>query len=171
MMSKIIFVGGIHGVGKSMICQKISEQTNAVHKKASEIIKWGEISESGNKKVVNIQDTQDKLIAGLEKIRGNDETYLLDGHFCLRNTADVIEKIPMDTFEKIAPMLLVIITEKIDVIKKRLDQRDNKIHDTDMLRNMQITEIGYAQQVSLELEVPLVEIKNGNYRSLIKEIR
>lgn len=167
-MNSLIFIGGIHGVGKGTICNKICEQTDFVHITASEILRWDEISKPDNKKVENIQNTQDRLIAGLDKALKENENYLLDGHFCLFNSEGQVEKVPMETFEKIAPKLITIVTTKIDLIKKRLEKRDNKGYDFDLLETMQTSEKEYAQQISSKLNVPFVEIKDGNYQSLIE---
>jgi len=167
-LNNLIFIGGIHGVGKGTICDKICEQTDFVHITASEILKWDEISKPDNKKVENIQNTQDRLIAGLDKALKKNENYLLDGHFCLFNSEGQVEKVPMKTFEKIAPKLIVIVTTKIDLIKERLEKRDNKKYDFDLLKSMQTSEKEHAQQISSKLNVPFVEIKDGNYKSLIE---
>ena len=167
-MNNLIFIGGIHGVGKGTICNKICEQTDFVHITASEILRWDEISKPDNKKVENIQNTQDRLIAGLDKALKENENYLLDGHFCLFNSVGQVEKVPMETFEKIAPKLIAIVTTKIDLIKERLEKRDNKEYDFDLLKSMQTSEREYSQQISLKLNVPFVEIKDGNYNSLIE---
>lgn len=167
-MNNLIFIGGIHGVGKGTICNKICKQTDFVHITASEILKWNEISRPDNKKVENIQNTQDRLIAGLDKVLKKNENYLLDGHFCLFNSEGQVEKVPMETFEKIAPKLIVIVIAKIDLIKERLEKRDNKKYDFDLLKSMQTFEKEHAQKISSKLNVPFVEIKDGNYKSLIE---
>ncbi len=167
-MNKLIFIGGIHGVGKGTICDKVCEQTDFVHISASEILRWNEISRPDNKKVENIQNTQDRLIAGLDRFLKKNEDYLLDGHFCLFNSEGQVEKVPIETFEKISPKLIVVVTAKIDIIKGRLEKRDNKLYDFDLLRNMQTSEKEYAQKISSKLNVPFVEIKDGNYKSLIE---
>ena len=169
-MNNLIFIGGIHGVGKGTICHKICEQTGFVHITASEVLRWNEISKPDNKKVENIKSTQDRLISGLGKALKKNENYLLDGHFCLFNSEGKIEKVPMETFEKIAPKLIAIVTNEIDLIKKRLEKRNNKGYDFDLLKSMQTSEIKYAQQISSKLKVPFVEIKDGNYQPLIKII-
>lgn len=168
MMRDIIFIGGIHGVGKGVICHEISMRTNRVHKTASDVLKWKEISEPSNKKVDNIQSTQDRLIEGINNTFDDAKSYLLDGHFCLFNSEGDITKVPMKTFKEIAPKLIAVVTNDINVIKERLGQRDGKAYGADELRDMQATEIEYAKQVSSELNIPLVEIKDGDYQSLIR---
>lgn len=40
MYNNIIFIGGVHGVGKGTICQKIKEKLDFTHLSASEVLKW-----------------------------------------------------------------------------------------------------------------------------------
>jgi adenylate kinase len=58
-MNNIIFIGGIHGSGKGTVCKNISKQTNLITNIASELIKWNDISHQNNKKVNNINETQE----------------------------------------------------------------------------------------------------------------
>ncbi len=56
-MRNLVFISGIHGVGKGTICQKICTETSSIHSTASDILRWDELSKPDNKKVANIQDT------------------------------------------------------------------------------------------------------------------
>lgn len=67
-MDNIIFIGGIHGVGKGTVCKEIASKTDLVHITASQILKWDEISSSDNKLVNNISSTQERLIINSRKI-------------------------------------------------------------------------------------------------------
>lgn len=77
-IKNIIFIGGIHGVGKGTICEDISTKTDLIHITASEILKWEEISDNDNKLVKNIVSTQDRLIKGLKNLIEKEKLYLLD---------------------------------------------------------------------------------------------
>lgn len=170
-MSNLIFIGGIHGAGKGTICHKICEETDLVHITASEILKWDEISELDNKKVDDIQSTQNRLINGLKKIQKDGKSYLLDGHFCLFNSEGVVEKVPLETFEKIAPKMIAVVTTEVQKIKKRLEERDDTIYDLNVLKEMQILEKEYAQEIAVNFNVPFVEVKNEDCQSLISAIQ
>ena len=64
MPRKILFVGGIHGVGKSTLCDSICERMNVAHHSASELIsKFVKVSHSANKRVTDVGKNQDVLIA------------------------------------------------------------------------------------------------------------
>src|SRR5690606_18775242 len=100
----IIFIGGIHGVGKSTICQHICRELNMVYLSASELLKWEEINDdANNKKVKDIPFTQNRLITGLFNTIQKRHFYLLDGHYCLLNGKAEVEKISIDIFMQINP--------------------------------------------------------------------
>lgn len=84
MYNNIIFIGGVHGVGKGTICQKIKEKLDFTHLSASEVLKWDDFkNEKGDKRVENVSTTQQRLIENLKNIVNPQKKYLLDGHFCL----------------------------------------------------------------------------------------
>ena len=132
-MKNIIFIGGIHGVGKGTICKKIASRTDLIHITASEILKWNDISLSSNKFVNNIISTQERLINGLKNLIEKDKEYLLDGHFCLLNSNGIPSRINEDTFDQINPKAIAIVIDSVEKIAKRLETRDGKIYDIEVL--------------------------------------
>jgi adenylate kinase len=54
MFKNIFFIGGIHGVGKSTICQQVCREMNIEYLSASELLKWGEINDDVKNK--NVED-------------------------------------------------------------------------------------------------------------------
>ena len=58
-MKNIIFIGGIHGVGKGTLCEKVCNDLNLQHLSASEVLKWEEISEKENKLVKDFSKFQE----------------------------------------------------------------------------------------------------------------
>ncbi|WP_295937305.1 ATP-binding protein [uncultured Alistipes sp.] len=155
MYNNIIFVGGIHGVGKSTVCQQICREVDISHLSASTLIKWGKLSqEIGTKRVDDIQHTQDRLIIGLQETIHKDKVYLLDGHYCLLNTEGV-RRVPQKTFVAMQPVLLGIIISDVAEIKRRLEVRDGEVYDSELLRSMQDNELQYAQYLSQTLNIPL----------------
>lgn len=169
-MNNIIFIGGIHGVGKGTICKKIASKTDLIHITASEILKWDEISSSDNKLVNNISSTQERLINGLKSLIKNDKRYLLDGHFCLLNSNGIPCKIDEDTFDSINPKIISIVIDDIGKIVDRLEKRDNKKYDIKILDELQKMEIEYAKDLSKKYSIPYIEIKNNDYKSLLNSI-
>lgn len=157
MYNNIVFIGGIHGVGKSTVCQQICTQLEINHLSASDLIKWGVLQQEVNTKCVeNIQHTQDRLIIGLQEAIIKDQMYLLDGHYCLLNNEGSIEQVPQKTFEYMKPVLLSIIISDVIEIGQRLEVRDGTRYDSELLGLMQESELQYAQYLSQVLSIPLV---------------
>jgi adenylate kinase len=168
MHTKIIFVGGIHGVGKGTLCALTAAKSGFIHLTASGLIKWHEVSADVNNKLVErVQDTQDRLINGLKSnvIAGN--RYLLDGHFCLLNKLGRCEKVPVDTFQKISPSAIVLITASLKEIIKRLEKRDGTHYSIDQLKQLQEKEVEYAKEISDLLQIPFIEIQSGDLEKMI----
>jgi len=172
MDSRIAFIGGIHGIGKSTICRHICSELNLEYLSASELLKWKDINEdANNKKVKDIPETQNRLILGLINSVQKDTNYLLDGHYSLLNSDNEVVNIPLDTFEKINPISLNLILGDITEIKKRLEMRDNKPYDYCLLERLQSEELTYAKQLSKKLGITLNLGTQNNYSELLLLLR
>nr|WP_315178766.1 ATP-binding protein [uncultured Flavobacterium sp.] len=169
-IKNIIFIGGIHGVGKGTICKEIALKTDLIHLTASQILKWEEISDRDNKLVKNIASTQSRLIKGLENLIRKDGKYLLDGHFCLLNSDGFPRRIDEDTFDQINPKVITIVIDDVKKIAERLKARDGKMYDAKVLNELQRMEIEYAKYLSDKYSIPYIEIKDGNYTQLMEII-
>ena len=172
MFNNIAFIGGIHAAGKGTVCTSIMQELNIYHLSASEVLKWKELNTDGtNKKVRDISETQDRLIAGLHRVILPDLYYLLDGHFCLFDKDGHVNKVPLQTFRDIKPILIAVVTCDVTIIKKRLEERDLKEYDYEVLEMMQKAEVEYSQRVATELHVPYVESENGDYRRIVQTLK
>lgn len=170
LIKNIIFIGGIHGVGKGTLCKEIASKTNLIHITASQILKWEEISKPENKRVEDISSTQERLIFGLKSLIKKDKQYLLDGHFCLLNSFVIPSKIDEKTFESINPKVISIVIDDAEKITQRLETRDKIKYDVNILNRLQQMEIEYAMYLSKKYSVPYIEIRNGDYKHLLNII-
>ncbi|WP_288243937.1 ATP-binding protein [uncultured Chryseobacterium sp.] len=172
-MKNLIFIGGIHGSGKGQICKEVIVKTSLIHLTASDILKWNDISEQNSKKVENIKYTQDRLINNLVKIVNPNAKYLLDGHYCLLNSNNIPERIPIQTFIEINPIKIILVIADSKEIKERLEKRDNKIYELSLIEDFQNLEILYAKEISNTLSIPLLIIDsiNYNFKDLINFIK
>ncbi len=172
MFNNIIFIGGIHGVGKSTICHHICSELNIEYLSASELLKWKDINENAeNKKVENIPFTQNRLITGIKETVQKDKKYLLDGHYCLFNKDNEVENISLDTFKQIKPIAFILISGDISEIKQRLETRDNKPYEYKLLEHLQNSELAYSKSLSEILNIPLYIEKNDDYLNVIDSLR
>ncbi|SOD19768.1 ATP-binding protein [Pedobacter xixiisoli] len=155
--NNIIFVGGIHGVGKSTLCKQLCLDFNLEYLSASELIKWSEInSDAKNKKVRDIPSTQNRLINGLIENVEVDGNYILDGHYCLLNAEGIASNVPLSLFSAINPRLFCLVTGNVTEIQKGLEERDQRPYDADFLLSMQNQEVEYASFLSNELGKNLI---------------
>ncbi|MGG4397400.1 ATP-binding protein [Paenibacillus thiaminolyticus] len=133
-MKKIIFVGGIHGVGKTFMCKKMSIDLNINHYSASKLIsKMTNEDFSTNKKVDRINENQELLIQSIIKNTVDDELFLLGGHFILLHKNGEISKVPYMTFKVMQPKAIIILIDSAERIAERLFQRDSKTYDQQFL--------------------------------------
>lgn len=152
---KIIFVGGVHGVGKTTFCKAMASRFGIGHFSASDLIAIERQEEHRlDKQVENISKNQDVLVKAINKHFKNNDWNLLDGHFCLLSKDRQITKIQITTYEDINPGAIIILYEKPENIASRLRQRDNIKHNLSLLQSFQEQELSYAKYVSNKLDIP-----------------
>lgn len=166
----IVFIGGVHGVGKSTICKRICEELQLQSLSASELIKWSEVSEDPKSKLVeNIPDTQRRLVRALEQqTPGN---YLLDGHLCLFNSLSEVTRISVNTFELINPSFLSVITASVEEIRLSQSERGGEVYDVKLISEMQRCEIEHANMIAEHLRIPFVQVSRSSIDYLISNIK
>jgi len=159
MAQKIIFVGGIHGVGKTTFCNNLSSLVNAEIFSASELI--AKINKQGfnrEKRVSNYPESQKLLLIAINKFLHPKKLYILDGHFCLLNINNKIVKIPVDTFQKLKPICIVLLYDSPKNILSRLKERDSVHWDLGLLEDFQNQEIEYSREIANTLDIPYIKI-------------
>ena len=158
----MIFISGVHGVGKSYFCNLVKESTGIDCFSASTLIR--ERKKQGfpaDKRVADIDENQLYLLAAVDDLRSNLGEFLLDGHFCLLNTEGVITRISLDTFTTLKPEAIILLTEEPEIIAKRRQERDGVDHKASDIKAFQDEEVKYAKEVSELLQVPL-KISTGS---------
>lgn len=169
---KIVFMGGIHGVGKNYLLNNIVDKISLEVLTASEVLKWNEHSNFPKEKLVkSINDTQDRLIINLNSIVKDDKNYLLIGHFCLLNRHKQIERVPFTTFIKLAPKSLYVKIANPIKIFDRLQIRDNQLWSMELIEKMQLEEIQYAKELSKYLSCPLHIIDDDQYDLILNLLK
>lgn len=174
-MAKLIFIGGIHGVGKTTLCKLINETSRIPHYSASELISKQTKSSLTSKLVKNINSNQDALVSAIDSVSVDSEYYLLDGHYCLLDSENNVARIPVSTFSSIAPVAIIIITAKCEDIARRLSERDGQDYSLGLIENFQKQEQAYFEELKRELDVPnfmaTAETPNKNIVNFITEVK
>lgn len=153
----MIFLSGIHGVGKDYFSKELEKIIDIKSYSASELIeKTRKVKFESDKKTREIEKNQEALINAIEK--NNHEEYILNGHFCLLNPEGKIEKIPIKTFYILKPEKIIILKEKPEIIVARRAIRDNVEVPIKETKEFQKEEINYGKEVAKSLEIPILII-------------
>ncbi len=161
-MGNIIFVAGIHGVGKTTYCKKLSEKLKLPHFSASDIIR-SQLSTtitSNSKNVKNAEKNQDILLQGIEALNLKNKEIILDGHFVLMQNKKV-QRLPLSTYQELSIKEIILLKDTPEKIYKRQLSRDKKSEFTiSFMDEMQKEEINYAEEVSklLDIELKIVSV-------------
>ncbi len=157
----MIFVSGIHGVGKTYFCNMIKEKLGFKNYSASQLIAGRrEKSFSADKFVSDIADNQRLLLDAISELRQTGEEFILDGHFCLLNEYGIITRIPMETYNLLKPDVMILLLEKPKIIAERRFQRDGIRQDECTINDFQEAEKVYATEIARQLSIPL-EVSSG----------
>jgi len=160
--SILIFIGGVHGSGKTTIGTKAALRLGADFKSCSQII-LGErqtqtVSTPG---IADVELNQRALIAGLKRLRSSSVTVLLDGHFSLKTQNDGIQPIPLFVFDAMLPDVLCLVETSSSSISIILASRDGVAIPETAIIEHQEQERRFAGLVSKHLGRPLI-VLNGD---------
>lgn len=169
----MIFLSGIHGVGKTYFCNLVKQELGIKSYSASQLItEKRNKGFTADKLVSDIDDNQLLLIKAIDALRQNNEEFILDGHFCLLNDCGEITRIPYNTFKLLKPNAIILLTENPDVIAERRFQRDGIMQSVCKIKDFQDAEKQYAQEVSQNFKIPLqISEGAGDFRNIIDFIR
>jgi len=156
----MVFVGGVHGVGKSTLCKRSFSPIGYRCVTASSLITAGG-QRTNKEKLVN--DAVDNQAVLLEQLRTAKKQYcrlLLDGHFTLINSQGQIEPIEPEIFRTMKLNQLILIKGCSDEISSRLKERDGKKWTSSFLKKFQSEEEAHARYISEEIDIPLQVFDN-----------
>ncbi len=158
----MVFLSGIHGVGKTYFCNMLMERFGIKSYSASTLItaKKNKFF-SADKHITDIDDNQLLLIESISELRLKGREFILDGHFCLLNEHGKITRIPQDTYISLNPDMIVLLTEKPDIIAERRLLRDGVHQDKAEIALFQSAEYQYAKEVASLLHIPLMVSKDS----------
>jgi len=152
---ELIFVGGVHGVGKTTICTAVAPLMSALHCSAGSLIREVTGRDGGSAKAVtDVADDQNILVGAVRALSA--DRLLLDGHFCLIRPGGEIARISVDVFARLRPTVLAIISSDPAQIADRLQARDGVAYRVSEILALQWAEVEHAASVGRELGLELV---------------
>ncbi len=151
----IIFIAGIHGVGKTFLGAPVAQQLGIRHATASQLIReerglqsWG-----ADKRVSGLDENQAALISATKRLRSSGQKLLLDGHFVLRGTNGEFNEIAPQVFCDLQIGAVLLLEADIDVVIERLRVRGDTSWTPLELRTLAEREEVHARRVSSALGV------------------
>lgn len=159
----MIFVSGIHGVGKSYFCELVKKRININTYTASSLIAAKKKTKFPSDKLIpDINDNQQYLLQAVNELRLSDKNFILDGHFCLLNAQGQIQRISFSTFNNLKPEAILLLTEDPEIIAKRRHSRDNQNISVQSIQAFQNFEEIYAKEIARNINANLFISKGYN---------
>lgn len=156
----VIFLAGVHGVGKGFLGTPVAKAVGISHFTASQLIReekglatWGT-----DKKTSALDDNQQALIRAVSQRRLIHPSVLLDGHFVLRNAQGNLTALATTVFRELHLTGVILLTEESNIIAGRLAMRDKGETDLYALSELADAESAHARAVCHELGLPLAVI-------------
>lgn len=153
----VAFISGVHGVGKTYLCEKYVElKKDVIHKSSSALIKQAKngANWSLDKRVDDAGANQIALTQEVNKITSLGNKLILDGHTVLLDKKGEFIYLSASVFSQLGIKLIVLIEAPIEKIVQRIKDRDATKNITDIERFM-LAERRQSETVSNELAIPL----------------
>ncbi|MES2880170.1 MAG: ATP-binding protein [Pseudomonadota bacterium] len=170
----MIFLGGVHGVGKTSMCSGVVEKFGLKVVGASAIIRAEREYPSSDTRtaVANVGSNQDLLIRGMQRlITDAPGRYVMDGHFALRTLAGSIEEIDADVFRAIEVSGFICLFDDPAAIAQRLAARDGVVPEVSAIAELQSAELRSAELVSRTLGLGLKVVQAFDTRAFEDSLR
>jgi adenylate kinase len=170
---RAVFVGGVHGVGKTTACAEAATQLGICHATASGIIRQQRSSAIAlnSKHVQNIAGNQDLLINGVNALRALGAPLLLDGHFSLLGSDGAVTPVEARVFKHLDLSAIVLFYDHPRSIADRLNKRDGNKHTEQLVKQLQEIEISTARATAKTIGVTCVELKAFDIHGLVAYLR
>ena len=164
----LIFLAGVHGVGKGFLGTPVAKAFGISHFTASQLIReekglatWG-----ADKKTSALDDNQQALIRAVRQKRLIHPSILLDGHFVLRNEQGILTPLETTVFRELRLTGVILLTEESNIIASRLAMRDRGETDVYAISELAKAELEHARAVCHELGLPLTVIHAATEKSV-----
>lgn len=168
----IIFLAGIHGVGKTHLGRPVAERLRIRFAIASQLIREerGRSTWSSDRFAAEIDDNQLALIKAIQRLSQSRGVVLLDGHFVLKNTRGEIVPLSIEVFRQLELSGAVLMKNAPGVIAERLLKRSGANYDLQEIADLQTAEEGHATVVCSTLGISLCCLSMPTEESLFKSL-
>lgn len=168
----VIFLAGVHGVGKGYLGAPVAAALGIVHCTASQLIRdeKGRTTWGGAKLVTEVEDNQLALIQAVNLRRDSGSTVLLDGHFVLRSATGGIVRLATNVFYRLRLSGVILLCDDAEVIADRLVGRDGISTSPKSIAELAAEETAHAHVVCCALRIPLTVIESPSEALLMDAV-
>ncbi len=160
----IVFIAGIHAVGKSTFIEYAKKLApNIESLSCSKLLNW---ENPEDKEVEDVMSNQERLLLALNDVVDIDKPYLIDGHFCLLDMEHNIVPVDFSIIKAINPRRIILLTEDVEIIQRRLLERDGKQYDLRIITDMEAKERELAQNFSIQYDIPVTILRANEYHKV-----
>ena len=154
MKNGVVFVAGVYGVGKSYLCNVISDEIGIPFYSAGDLIAERNGEKYGrNKKVIDKDYNQELLIKCIEdKISKNN--IILAGHMCVFDKTGAIAKIDLKQLENMHIINMILLSADIDRVYSNLLKRDSVDYSITTLEKLMRLESEQFIELARRLRIP-----------------
>lgn len=153
----VYFIAGVYGVGKTTLCDFLSEKLNCPSFSASDLISKKTNEKYGaNKSVTDKENNQNVLINAVNEILDNYPQIILAGHFCIFNKENQVEKLPEFVYKALHIKKIVLLEADINTIRDRLNERDHKEYTLESIQQLRYEEKQMAAVTAQLIGCPLL---------------
>jgi adenylate kinase len=166
-----IFVGGVHGVGKTDVCTRVSNQLTLSHFTASAMIKALDSSavKQHTKSVDSVPKNQDLLVQAVAQFYSSGTSRLiLDGHFAVPNIVSQFEIVSADIFKQLQLDGVAVCFDDASQIHARRISRDKSSVGIQEIEGIQRIELEHGKFVAKSLGIPFFKVKAFDTDALLR---
>ena len=165
-----IFLGGIHGSGKSHLGDWLGQALGIVHYSAGELL-----SASTKRRMQAPRSTDENqllILQQLTELTHPHERIVLDGHFALVSVDEEVTPVPTHHWIPLSPIALLLVDTPVEVCLRRLEVCEGSKWKIRHLEELRLAELSTAEDVSEALGIPLAIIRPpSEYHQALAHLR
>ena len=171
MEKGIVFVAGTYGVGKSTLCEKISQIISIPFYSTGDLISEVNGETYGANKAVNDKNrNQSILIDAVNYKLQSVPSIILAGHFCIFDRNNHVEFLPEYVFGALQIQHILLLETSVERTLENLQSRDSKKYELSDILALQNSERSQAFKIADRLGIPIRLLKMRFDLSDINEV-
>lgn len=152
-----LFVAGVYGVGKSTLCNQLSEALHIPFFSAGDLISKINGEQYGaNKAVGDKYNNQDILAIEVHRQLKNNPRIILAGHFCIFTKDNQVDHLPEDVFQGLEITGILLLEATTEKLLSNLSSRDKRKYTYQQILAIQQAEQAVAKKIAAQIDCELL---------------